>query len=164
MKPKNIIIYDSWFDIFETQLTDEQVGKFIKSIGRWKNGDELTSDDAEVRGMLFAIKRDLIGMEENYQKKVNTNRENGSKGGRPKKPTITQENPNNPIGYSITQPNPQNLKEKEKEKEKDIEKYKVKEKEYINTSNNMEIDTYIQDLYNKKVENTERLKKQKINY
>jgi hypothetical protein len=47
------------------------------------------------------------------------------------------------------------------------EKEQVKEKEYINTSitsNNMEIDTYIQDLFDKKVENTERLKKQKINY
>ena len=44
------------------------------------------------------------------------------------------------------------------------EKEQVKEKEYINTSNNMEIDTYLEDLYNKKRENTERLKKQKINY
>jgi hypothetical protein len=31
-------------------------------------------------------------------------------------------NPNNPVGYSETQPNPQNLKDKDKDKDKDINK------------------------------------------
>ena len=113
---KNIIIYDSWFDIFD-RLTEQQVGKFMMSISRWRQGKELTCDDPLVLGILWNAEKQLVDMRTNYNKKVETNRENGKKGGRPK-------NPKNPMGYSKTQPNPQNLKEKEKEKEKEIKKKK----------------------------------------
>lgn len=119
---KNVIIYNSWFDAFENDLTDEQVGKFMKAIGRWKNGDELYSDDPEVRGMFIAIKKDLQDLVDSYNERVEQNRVNGRKGGRPAK---VQNNPNNPIGYletdmvlekpNITEQNPKNLKDKDKE-------------------------------------------------
>lgn len=120
---KNVIIYDSWFELFD-KLTEEQVGKFMMGISRWRKGEPLTCDDPLVLGILWNAEKQLQDMRTNYQKKVETNRENGKKGGRPKKksnPTVTQDNPKNPMGYSKTQPNPQNLKEKEKEKEKDRE-------------------------------------------
>tara|TARA_R110002153_G_scaffold272843_1_gene442216 strand:+ start:172 stop:660 length:489 start_codon:yes stop_codon:yes gene_type:complete len=125
---KNIIIYDSWFDIFD-KLTEEQVGKFMMSISRWRQGKPLTCDDPLVLGVLWNAEKQLEDMRTNYIKKVESNRENGKKGGRPKKvnPTVTEVNPKNPMGYSKTQPNPQNLKEKEKEKEKES---KNKNKKY----------------------------------
>jgi hypothetical protein len=117
---KNVIIYNSWFDAFENRLTDEQVGKLMKAIGRWKNGQDLISDDTKVEGMLILLEKDLNDMVEEYNRKCEINRENGKKGGRPNK---TQHNPENPLGYletqmvlakpTLTQPNPENLKEKE---------------------------------------------------
>jgi len=133
---KNIIIYDSWFDIFD-RLTEQQVGKFMMSISRWRQGEELTCDDPLVLGILWNAEKQLVDMRTNYIKKVESNRENGKKGGRPKKvnqsqpkvnQTITQINPKNPMGYSKTQPNPQNLKEKEREMES-----KNKNKKYNTT-------------------------------
>jgi len=122
-KLKNIIIYDSWFDIFD-RLTEEQVGKFMMSISRWRQGKPLTCEDPLVLGILWNAEKQLEDMRTNYIKKVESNRENGKKGGRPKKvnPTITEVNPKNPMGYSKTQPNPQNLKERERESKKKREK------------------------------------------
>ena len=81
-------------------------------------------DDLLVKGIFISIRRDFDLQAENYTKKVKANRENGSKGGRPSKPKVTEDNPNNPMGFLETQPNPQNLKDKDKDKDKDIEKDK----------------------------------------
>jgi hypothetical protein len=112
----NTLIYASHFELME-QLTDEQAGNLIKAIGLFRLGKEPKISDPLVMGIWMTIKRDFILQAENYNKKVETNKKNGLKGGRPK-------THNNPMGFNETQPNPQNLKEKEKEKEKDIEKDK----------------------------------------
>ncbi len=113
---KNVIIYDSHFELMKN-LTDEQAGILIKSVGLFKNGQEPTITDPLILGIFMVIRRDFEIQSENYSKKVETNKRNGVLGGRPK----TQ---NNPMGFPETQPNPQNLKDKDKEKdkEKDIEK------------------------------------------
>ena len=124
---ENVIIYHSWFQSFENKLSDEQVGKFMKSIGRWKDGDDLYCDDPLVAGMLIPVEKDLNDMLNNYNKKVERNRANGSKGGRPRKtqtePNETQDNPNNPMGFLETHSNPKNLKDKDRDKdiERDID-------------------------------------------
>jgi hypothetical protein len=120
---KNTIIYNSHFELMEG-LSDEQAGKLIKAIGKFNSGNKVSINDPLVNGIFLAIKRDFILQTENYEKKVKANRENGSKGGRPKKPNETESNPINPMGYLETQHNPQNLKDKDKDKDKDIEKYK----------------------------------------
>jgi len=99
-------------------LTNEQAGVLIKSIGLFKNGEEPTITDPLVMGIFMAIRRDFETQFENYQKKVEVNRQNGKNGGRPK----TQ---NNPMGFPETQPNPQNLKDKDKDKDIDKEIDKV---------------------------------------
>ena len=120
MANKHTIIYQSHFELMDN-LSDEQAGILIKSIGLFQKGIEPTIKDPLVMGIFLAIKRDFIVQAENYAKKVKANRENGSKGGRPK---LTQQNPNNPMGFSETQANPQNLKDKDKDKDKarDIDK------------------------------------------
>ena len=115
---KNIIIYDSHFELINS-LTDEQAGILIKAIGLFRLGQEPTITDSLVLGIFMAIKRDFIIQSENYQKKVKTNQENGKRGGRPSNPIGINNNPQNPVGLFITQPNPQNLKDKDKDKDKD---------------------------------------------
>ncbi len=114
---KNVIIYDSHFELMKS-LTDEQAGILIKSIGELKKGNKPTITDSLVLGIFMAISRDFEIQSQNYNKKVETNRKNGELGGRPK----TQNNPQNPNGFSETQTNPENLKDKDKDKEKDKEK------------------------------------------
>ena len=121
---KNTLIYPSHFELIN-ELTDEQAGKLIKSIGKYELGIATEFDDMLVKGIFISIKRDFDLQKQNYDKKCKTNRENGKGGGRPKKLTITEDNPQNPIGYFKTQPNPQNLKDKDKDKDKDIDKEKA---------------------------------------
>lgn len=110
MANKHTIIYQSHFELMDN-LSDEQAGILIKSIGLFQKGIEPKISDPMVFGIFLAIKRDFIIQSENYDKKVKANRENGAKGGRPK----VSINPNNPVGLLVTQPNPNNLKDKEKD-------------------------------------------------
>ena len=61
-----------------------------------------------------------------YENRCSSNRENGKKGGRPKKENDTEENPKNPLGFEETEKKTKNpkkpIKRKNKDKEKDINK------------------------------------------
>ena len=122
---KNTLIYPSHFELID-ELTDEQAGKLIKSIGKYEKGITTEFDDMLVKGIFISIKRDFDLQQQNYEKVCERNGKNGKKGGRPKKPTITEDNPQNPIGYLETHNNPKNLKDKDKDKDKDKEKGKEK--------------------------------------
>jgi len=130
---KNIIIYKSHWELIES-LSVEQVGHLMKGIAKFSKGEEVTFNDTLLTGIWMVMKRDFIVQSENYEKKKEANKRNGKLGGRPKT-QITEDNPENPVGYSLTQfnpknpsgfsetqHNPQNLKDKEKEKETDIDK------------------------------------------
>jgi hypothetical protein len=132
MAHMNIIIYKSHFELIK-DLTNEQSGKLIKAIGLYSEGIMPEIDDLLVKGIFISIRRDFDLQAENYTKKINANRENGKKGGRPSKPKVTEDNPNNPMGLLVTQLNPQNLKDKDKDKDKDIEKEIDKDNSSIST-------------------------------
>ena len=71
------------------ELTDEQAGLLFKAIKSYQMGLIPELDFALRMAFLpfeLQFKRDA----ENYEKTCEKNRENGSKGGRPKKPTETQ--------------------------------------------------------------------------
>lgn len=51
------------------------------------------------RVVFSCIKTSIDRMNEDYEASAERNRENGKKGGRPRKPTETQQNPNNPVGF-----------------------------------------------------------------
>lgn len=55
--------------------------------------------DESIEDAFYFIKDDLDKAYENYQKAVDRNKANGSKGGRPKKPNGKTENPENPVGF-----------------------------------------------------------------
>jgi len=72
------------------ELTDEQAGLLFKAIKSYQMGLIPELDFALRMAFLpfeLQFKRDA----ENYKKTCEKNRENGSKGGRPKKPTESQE-------------------------------------------------------------------------
>ena len=100
---KNFLLEKEQQEVFET-LTDEEAGKLIKGIFRY-----LSTGDSGLTGMMNAIfipiKKSIDKNEENYKKICERNRENGLKGGRPKKETEEK-----PSGFSglenKTQQNP----------------------------------------------------------
>ena len=101
---KKVIVYTDWITQFK-DLTDDEAGKLIKHFFEYVN--DLNPKSDRLIELLFnpikaTLKRDLGAWESKQQ----TNKENGLKGGRPKK-EITQNNPNNPNGLLITQNNPQ---------------------------------------------------------
>lgn len=94
------------------KLTDEQAGKLFKAIKNYQHGIEDELDLLlEITFMPFKnqFDRDMV----KYQSVVERNKENGKKGGRPKK---TQDNPKNPSGFLN---NPEKPKESLKEKDND---------------------------------------------
>ena len=105
-------------------LSDAEAGRLLKAILHYANGQEvnLTGQERLVYAMLKSqIDRDAAS----YQQFCDKQRENGAKGGRPKKPTETQQNPNNPTVISKTQI----TLNKDKDKEEDEDKEKDKEKD-----------------------------------
>jgi hypothetical protein len=119
----NKILYESHFLMFR-QLEPEQVYHIINKIG----DDEYELTDPVCKGLWISLQRDFRIQEENYLLKIEKNRENGKKGGRPSKQTSkmenpsliskTQDNPKNPTLILETQHKPNNLKEKEEREKK----------------------------------------------
>lgn len=101
-------------------LSDAEAGRLLKALVHYANGEEedLPGQEKLVFAMLKAqIDRDAGS----YANRVEKNRENGRKGGRPK----TQQNPNNPVGFSKTEKSQEKEEDKDKEKEKDKSKVKA---------------------------------------
>ena len=100
-------------------LSDAEAGRLFKAILHGIAGevDELPGQEKLVYAMLKAqFERDADAYEQYSEKQ----RENGKKGGRPKKPSGFSENPKNPTVFSETQKSQD--KDKDKDKDKDEEK------------------------------------------
>lgn len=100
---KSFIFYCDWIDTFQ-QLPDDKAGELIKFILSYVNDENPKTDDVLINAVFAqfknTLKRDLQKWEDRAQK----NRENGKKGGRPKKnpkkPTGLNENPEKPVSVS----------------------------------------------------------------
>jgi len=130
------IIYPGHYELMD-ELTNEQAGLLIKTIGKYHRGEDITISDVLVKGIWLGIKHDFKAQKEKYEATCERNQKNGLKGGRPK----TKKNPKNPSGLLETQSIPNNLKEKEKEKEKekDKEKYKKKDNNLVLATKQIEV-------------------------
>lgn len=105
-------------DLSETVdlLSDAEAGRLLKSILHYANGeeDELPGQEKLVYAMLRKqIDRDAA----EYERYSEKQRANGCKGGRPKKPRETQQNPKNPPVFLETQKSQEEDKDKDKEEE-----------------------------------------------
>jgi hypothetical protein len=105
-KQNAFMFYLSWSKQIE-MLTAEETKSFIQNLIRYHSDEELIFS-SKLEEMLFtSIEISLETNKSKYQVKVETNRENGKKGGRPK----TQNNPKKPNGYSENPKNPNKNKE-----------------------------------------------------
>tara|TARA_R110000822_G_scaffold273725_1_gene396156 strand:- start:165 stop:611 length:447 start_codon:yes stop_codon:yes gene_type:complete len=127
------IIYPGHYDIMD-ELTNEQAGLLIKTIGKYHRGEDITISDVLVKGIWLGIRHNFKAQKEKYEETCERNQKNGKKGGRPK----TQKNPKNPSGLLETQPIPNNLKDKEKDKEKE----KDKKKNLLLSTSQSEVSTF----------------------
>lgn len=78
------------------KLTDEQAGKLIKAIYEYVATDKMPELETTIDLVITPFKIALDKNKEKYQNVVVRNRENGMKGGRPKKPTGFFGNPMKP--------------------------------------------------------------------
>ena len=121
MQREGFIIYKSFYEPLKI-LSNEQLGKLFRAIFEYQvNGIEEVEPDIK---MAFEFFKNQFRLDnEKYEKIVERNKINGSKGGRPK----TQENSKNPVGL-------EKPKKADKDKEKEKEKDKKKDKDTTSTS------------------------------
>ena len=93
------------------KLTDEQRSRFLFAIFAYGRNEAVDLSDDLALDLIFDR---FVSFTEKYRKeyisKVKRNRENGKKGGRPRKNQETQENPKNPVVFLETHGNPKNQK------------------------------------------------------
>ena len=92
---KSFVAYCDWINTFD-ELSDEEAGKLIKHLFRYVNDMNPEVPDKLTQIAFIPIKTTLKRDLDKYEEQKERNRENGKKGGRPKK---TEENPKNPVGY-----------------------------------------------------------------
>ena len=106
-------------------LTDEEAGRLLKAILGYANGKNIELCGQEK--LVFAMLRTQIDRDASaYEAFCEKQKANGSKGGRPRKPTGLPENPKNPVVLINNPKNPTVFSKTQKSQDKD--------KEYINTT------------------------------
>ena len=101
-----------WYGALKKLSTKEQ-STVLMNIYKYELSEELEKMSPRVEmffetGIIPCIKHNRVL----YEKRVEKNRKNGKKGGRPKKTITTENNPNNPVGFSE---NPNNPKDRNKD-------------------------------------------------
>lgn len=96
---KSFVVYTDWEEALK-YFSDAEAGEIFRALFQYvKDGTtpefSHNSLNAVFSFMRSALDRDLIAYEERCRK----NKENGAKGGRPKKPNGFEENPKKPNGY-----------------------------------------------------------------
>ena len=127
MARQYIKVFFDWGEA-TAELTYEEKGRLIDAMIAYAQGQPFEMEGNE-RFVFPAFRLQINRDAEAYEATISRNRENGSKGGRPKK------NPENPVGFSETQPNPENpvgFSETQKSQDKDKDKDKDKDEEEDN--------------------------------
>lgn len=125
MDKKSFLIYLDYEEQFNL-LTDEQIGQLMRAIMEYeKTGNEPVLDGMLKMAFSF-IKTQLDRDREKYNKKCEKNKQNGAKGGRPKK---KQEDNKKPNGFNKSEGLKQKPKKADKEDEEDKEDDKDNEEE-----------------------------------
>ena len=86
---KSFILHIDTLSVLD-EMSDEQAGVLFKAIKDYQNG-LIPNLDFGLRMAFIPFENQFKRDAESYDKVCLKNKENGSKGGRPKKPTITQE-------------------------------------------------------------------------
>lgn len=151
--PKKTFILHNDSLIILDKLSDQQAGQLFKAIRLYNIGQQPEMDQLiEILFHPFKIQFDRNA--EAYEKECEKNSTNGALGGRPKKPTETQPNPKNPVGYLETQP-----KQKKLDSDSDSDKENI-----IGTGSKEPANTKINNLEERRIEFYKSLIPYKTNY
>lgn len=116
---KSFVLYNDYGKVFE-MLTDEEAGKLIKHLFAYVNNKDTELEDRLLKLTFEPIKLQLMRDNKKYEAICERNKNNGKKGGRPpKKPSGLIENPENPVGYLVTQNNPEKPKKPDNDNDND---------------------------------------------
>lgn len=83
---KSFVAYCDWIESFE-ELSDEEAGRLVKHLFRYVNDKNPEAADKLTKMCFIPIKQALKRDLSKYETIRERNKENGKKGGRPKKPT-----------------------------------------------------------------------------
>ena len=83
---KSFIAYCDWLETFE-ELDDAEAGRLVKHLFRYVNDLDPHAEDKLTKMTFIPIKQTLKRDLKKHEAVAERNRENGAKGGRPKKPT-----------------------------------------------------------------------------
>lgn len=122
----SFILYQEQKEIFDT-LTDNEAGKLIKAIFEYEAGQSPKLNKT-LSLVFIPIKNALDRNRQKYEAQVEKNRENGKKGGRPKKVNKTEEKQNNPNGFLE---NPTKAKKADNDNEYDNDKKEKEKKQWV---------------------------------
>ena len=104
---KSFILYLNQLNILD-DLTNDEAGKLFKIIANFVHTGEDLPMDKLIKIAYLPIKQSLKRDLESWRNKLQTNRDNGKLGGRPKKNNKPNHNPINPSGYLDNPINPVN--------------------------------------------------------
>ena len=120
-RPSGFIVFSSDFEKTK-RLSDAEFRQWIIACTAYAETGEIV-DLPPMAALCFDFVKGRIDQQvDAYGKRCQANRENGKKGGRPPKTSITQQNP---VGFSETQQNPQNPNIKQKYKTEKINSLEV---------------------------------------
>jgi hypothetical protein len=83
---KSFIAYCDWLETFE-ELDDAEAGRLVKHLFRYVNDLDPQTEDKLTKMTFIPIKQTLKRDLKKHEAVAERNRENGAKGGRPKKPS-----------------------------------------------------------------------------
>lgn len=120
-KKESFLLYKSFYEPISI-LTNEQLGRLFRAIFDYQiNNVEPTDADIVMPFQFFKNQFRLDSVK--YEIRVNANKSNGLKGGRPKS-EITKQKPKNPVGYiEPKKADNENDNVNDKEKDNDIPEY-----------------------------------------
>jgi len=86
----SFILYNDLLPTVE-KLSDETAGRLLKMILQYANGDNPTTDDLVLDVIFGLVQQQIKRDTKKYSEYIKKQRDNGRRGGRPKKPAVNQE-------------------------------------------------------------------------
>ena len=116
---KSFVIYNDWEEALSF-FTDAETGEIFRALFRYAKDGELPEFSHNSLNAVFSFMRSALDRDRKaYEARCQKNRENGSKGGRPKKPNGFEENPKKPNGYFEKPKKPDNDTDNENDTDND---------------------------------------------
>lgn len=106
-----------YYDLTETidELSDAEAGRLLKALLEYGATGEARALSGQERFVFKMVKAQIDRDRQGYAERAERNRINGSKGGRPAKPTGFTENPEKPTGLQKNRKKPTGANNKDKE-------------------------------------------------